>query len=107
MPYSEDLDSRISAIVEKWNTTWKKMFGGTCRLLNGNMMCGVHKNNLMLRLGEEEAERALRQPRVREMDITGRPMKGWVMIDESALGDRELENWLVKARRYAEGLPPK
>jgi TfoX/Sxy family transcriptional regulator of competence genes len=107
MPYSTELDSRISSIVTKWNTTRKKMFGGTCRLLNGNMMCGVHKNNLILRLGEAEAERALRQPHVRAMDITGKPMKGWVTIDEADLGGGELESWLEKARRFAENLPPK
>ena len=107
MPYSAELDSKISSIVAEWNTTSKKMFGGTCRLLNGNMMCGVHKNSLILRLGEEEAERALRQPRVRAMDITGKPMKGWVMLDEADLEGGELESWLEKARRFAESLPPK
>jgi TfoX/Sxy family transcriptional regulator of competence genes len=107
MPYSAELDARISSIVAKWSTTGKKMFGGTCRLLNGNMMCGVHKNYLMLRLGETEAERALGQPRVRAMDITGRPMKGWVMIDEADLNGNELESWLEKARSFVERLPPK
>jgi TfoX/Sxy family transcriptional regulator of competence genes len=107
MAYSEELDSKIASIVKKWNTTRKKMFGGTCRLLNGNMMCGVHKNNLILRLGEAESERALRQPHMRVMDITGKPMKGWVMVDEADLEGEELQNWLEIARRFAENLPPK
>jgi TfoX/Sxy family transcriptional regulator of competence genes len=107
MPYSAELDAKISSIVAKWNATSKKMFGGTCHLLNGNMMCGVHKNNLILRLGDAEAGRALRQPRVRAMDITGRPMKGWVMVDEADLKGGELEGWLDKARSFVESLPPK
>jgi TfoX/Sxy family transcriptional regulator of competence genes len=107
MPYSKELDSRIEAAVRKWNTTSKKMFGGTCHLLNGNMMCGVHKNHLILRLGEAEAQNALRQPHVRAMDITGKPMKGWIMVDEADLEGIGLENWLEKARRFAETLPPK
>jgi TfoX/Sxy family transcriptional regulator of competence genes len=107
MSYSKELDSKIAAVIKKWNATSKKMFGGTCHLFNGNMMCGVHKNYLILRLGEAESERALRQPHIRAMDITGKPMKGWVMVDEADLKGENLENWLEKARRFAESLPPK
>ena len=42
MPYNEEIDDRIRKIVGRWkNTDARKMFGGVCHLLNGNMVCGV------------------------------------------------------------------
>ncbi len=108
MPYSEALDGRIGEIVYRWdNILPKEMFGGVCYLLNGNILCGVYKDYLILRLGEEEAAVALRNPRVREFDITGGPMKGWVMVEEQACAGKKLEAWLNKARDFVAGLPAK
>jgi len=107
MAYSEELDARIAIVLKNGGTTRRKMFGGTCHLLNGNMMCGVYKNHLILRLGAAESEKALQQPHVKIFDITGKPMKGWVMIDEAALAGKELDKWLQKARSFAESLPSK
>jgi hypothetical protein len=58
------------------------MFGGLCHLLNGNVFCGVYRDFLILRLGEDKAAKALNLPSVKPFDITGRPMKGWVMMEE-------------------------
>src|ERR1044071_5632169 len=58
----------------------RKMFGGACFMLNGNMCVGVYKDQLIVRVGEERAEPLLGRAHVRRMDITGRPMKGWLMI---------------------------
>lgn len=59
MPYDEKLDRRIRAVVEDWpDTDAKKMFGGICHLMNGNMLCGVYKEFLILRLGPETAAAA-------------------------------------------------
>jgi hypothetical protein len=107
MPYSEIIDLQIASTISNWGTERKKMFGGTCYLVNGNMMCGVYKDYLILRLGETQAEEALGQPHVRQFDITGRPMKGWVMVGESGFEGAALEKWLSKARHFAESLPPK
>jgi TfoX/Sxy family transcriptional regulator of competence genes len=107
MLYSEELDAKIAIVFKNRGTTRKKMFGGTCHLLNGNMMCGVYQNHLILRLGAAESEKALQQPHVRVFDITGKPMKGWVMIDEASLVGKDLDKWLEKARIFAENLPPK
>ena len=109
MPYSELINSSISKIVSRWkNTERKKMFGGICQLLNGNMVCGVYKDYLILRLGEEAAQEALEQPYVRPFDITGRPMKGWVMVAEKGLEtDQSLKDWLNKAKTFVSTLPPK
>jgi TfoX/Sxy family transcriptional regulator of competence genes len=109
MPYNERIDSRISTIISSWkNTERKKMFGGRCQLLNGNMVCGVYKDYLILRLGEAAAQKALEQPHVRPFDITGRPMKGWVMVEEQGFEtDQSLEDWLNKAKDFVSALPPK
>jgi TfoX/Sxy family transcriptional regulator of competence genes len=107
MPYDQGLDDRLNAAVAGWGTTRRKMFGGTCNLINGNMMCGVYEDCLILRLGEEEAAEALSQTGVKPMDITGRPMKGWVMVEQAALSGDSLAQWLAKARRFAESLPSK
>lgn len=107
MPYNQDLDKKITDIVSSWGTTRKKMFGGTCHLINGNMMCGVYRDYLILRLGPEMAEKALGKPHVRVFDITGRPMKGWVMVEEAGLQGSALERWLGLARQFAECLPLK
>jgi len=105
--YSEELDGRIAQSIVDWGANRKKMFGGTCHLLNGNMMCGVYKDFLILRLGQEAAVEALQEPFVRPFDITGRPMKGWVMVDERGIQGGDLERWLKKARLFVETLPPK
>jgi TfoX/Sxy family transcriptional regulator of competence genes len=109
MPYNQSIDDRIEKVVSRWeNTEKKKMFGGTCHLMNGNMVGGVYKDYMILRLGEEEAGRAMEHPHVRVFDITGRPMKGWIMIEEDGFKtDEELEEWLAKARTFVETLPVK
>ncbi len=107
MPYNKKLDERIGGIVKGRGVTRKNMFGGTCHLLNGNMMCGVYKDFLILRLGEAEAAKALAKPHVKPFDITGRPMKGWVMVEEPGFQGPALEEWLEKARRFARTLPAK
>ncbi|MBI4961657.1 MAG: TfoX/Sxy family protein [Desulfomonile tiedjei] len=109
MPYDEALDARIKKIVSRWkNTVDKKMFGGVCHLVQGNMFCGVYKDFLILRLGEDEAKEAMKLPFVKPFDITGRPMKGWVMVASRGFeNDESLKQWLEKARKFARSLPAK
>ena len=109
MPYNEELDGRIKKMVSRWkNTAHKKMFGGVCHLLNGNMFCGVHKDWLILRLGEETSREAMVSRHVREFDITGKPMRGWVMVAEKGYKNGEdLKDWLQKAKKFANTLPTK
>ncbi len=106
MAYNEEIEARIKKIVSKWKDTGdKKMFGGVCHLLNGNMFCGVYKDFLILRLGEENSKDALNLPFVRPFDITGRPMKGWVMVGRGGFkSDDELRAWLNKAKEYVKTL---
>lgn len=109
MGYKEEIETRIRKIVSGWqNTDDKKMFGGICHLLKGNMFCGVHKEFLILRLGPEKAENAMKLPHVRPFDITGKPMKGWVMVTEDGFRtDDELKSWLDQAKSFVKTLPAK
>ncbi len=109
MAYNEELEARIEKIVSGWkNTNKKKMFGGVCHLLNGNMFCGVYKDFLILRLGEANSKKALLLPSVRPFDITGKSMKGWVMVESPGFEtDDALKEWLDQARQFAAALPSK
>jgi len=109
MPYDEKIEARINKLVAGWkNTDKKKMFGGVCHLISGNMFCGVYKDYLILRLGEERAGAAMQQASVRPFDITGRPMKGWVMVaGEGFENNDDLRDWLNQAKKFAKTLPPK
>jgi hypothetical protein len=105
--YDQELDARVSEVVGPWDTERKRMFGGTGYLLGGNMLAGVHKDSLILRLGEGSAAPLLLDPRARVFDITGRPMQGWVMVESQGIDDDELVLWLSAAKAFVEPLPPK
>ena len=107
MAYNEDLDSRLEAIAGAWGATRKKMFGGTCYLLAGNMMAGVYKDSLILRLDKQAGAAALLLPGVHPFDITGHPMAGWLMVEADGLDDASLEDWLEQAHDFVLTLPPK
>jgi len=107
MAYNQELAARIKKMTARWkHTTDRKMFGGVCHLIRGNMFCGVHKEWLILRLGQETARVAMAAAHVRPFDITGKPMKGWVMVSEEGYdSDAELRSWLEKAKKFAQTLP--
>jgi TfoX/Sxy family transcriptional regulator of competence genes len=109
MGYNQDIEIRINKLISRWkNTESKRMFGGVCHLLKGNMFCGVYKDYLILRLGEKGSKDALSTPYTRPFDITGKPMKGWVMVEKRGIErDEELEAWLKKARDFVDTLPVK
>jgi hypothetical protein len=107
MPYNEAIDASVTRAISGWGTVRKKMFGGTCHILNGNMLCGVYKDYLILRLGKDHADKALNQDHVKPFDITGKPMKGWVMVEEPGFEGPLLSQWLEKAKKFVQSLPPK
>lgn len=109
MPYNETIEKRINEVLgAEVGFVRKKMFGGVCYLFNGNMACGVYKDFLILRLGEQQAETALKQMHVRPCDVTGRPMKGWVMVAEPGfVGPGMLKKWLADAKLFVDTLPAK
>jgi len=86
----------------------KKMFGGLCFLVNGNMCCGVAKDTFMVRVGPEAYDEALALPHAREMDFTGKPLKGMVYVDSEGVSeDSELAAWVDRGLAFAGKLPPK
>jgi TfoX/Sxy family transcriptional regulator of competence genes len=86
----------------------RKMFGGLCFLLNGNMLCGTYRTGGMYRVGKAHAAAALAMPHVRPMTMTGRPMPGIVEADGEAIVDPDLRHRLISlALDFVEKLPPK
>ena len=88
--------------------TEKRMFGGVCFLLNGNMLVAVWADSLIARVGAEQAEIALTEPDVREMDLTGRPMKGWIIVEPDGIdSDQQLTRWIDLSMTLVRTLPAK
>ena len=86
----------------------KKMFGGVAFLIHGNMACGVHGDEMIVRVGAENYEAALQHPFTRPFDMTGRPMAGWITVAPPGCAqDRDLQEWVKKGIDFARSLPPK
>ena len=109
MAYSLELAGRIrDATARATGVTEKRMFGGVAFLLDGHLLVGVWKDALVARLGPDEAVAALRERYVKRFDITGKPMKNWVMVEPRALEtDEQLQAWLDRAWKFVETLPPR
>ncbi len=109
MPFDQFLADRIrTAIGRKKNITERKMFGGVGFLLKGNMLVGVWIDSMIVRLGSEDGEIALRERHVKAFDITGKPMKGWIMVAAEGVGsDDEVQGWVQRAVKFVGKLPGK
>ena len=97
MPYSEFLADRIRQVLADKNVSSleKKMMGGLCFMVDDQMCFGVVREELMARIGPDAYESALEKPGCRAMDFTGRPMKGYVFLDSSAIDmDADLAYWV-------------
>jgi len=109
MAYDAALADRVRKILgRRANLSEKKMFGGVGFLLSGNLCVCVWKDWLIVRLGRDRAESALREPFVKVFDVTGRAMRGWVMVDPGGLeGDDDVQRWCDAAMRFVKTLPAK
>ena len=107
MAFDETLADRIrQQLARRKNVEEKKMFGGVGFLLDGNMLVGVWKNSLIARVGPDGYEDALLEPHVKEFDITGKPMKGWIMVEPEGIGeDDQLKGWIERAMKFVRTLP--
>src|SRR5215207_2069785 len=96
MAFDEKLAERIrKQLASVPGVVEKRMFGGIAFLLNGNMCAGVHKDALMVRLDPAATDAALKQPHTRIFDLTGRPMKGWILVDpEGVKTAAGLKKWV-------------
>lgn len=84
-----------------------KMFGGLCFMLNGNMVAGTSKRGILVRVGKDAHAAALTRPNAQVMEMSGRPMEGYVFVDPPPADDRELRDWLGLALAFVKTLPPK
>ena len=110
MALDEKLNDRIRQVLKgKRGITEKKMFGGLCFMHNGNMLCGCDlKNGLSVRVGPEQYEKALGLKHVREMDFTGKPLKGLIFVNEDGYKSKKaLERWVEMGLQFTKTLPPK
>jgi TfoX/Sxy family transcriptional regulator of competence genes len=108
MAFDDALAERLrDRLGDAAGVTEKKMFGGLAFLTHGNMTVGVHGDDLVVRLDPAATDDAPRRPGVRPFDITGRPMRGWVLVAGEVLDDGELESWIERARGFVATLPPK
>lgn len=108
MPFDPELVERMRDVLEgREGVVEKKMFGGYCWMLHGNMLCGVEVGRFMFRVGKALEAEALARPGAAPMDITGKPMPGfvWVRADETR-GSR-LDEWVEFAAGFVTTLPPK
>lgn len=99
MAYNEDLAQRIRLrFSELSNIEEKEMMGGVTFMYNGKMCVGIIQNEMMCRIDPAAAETALEKSGCRPMDFTGRPMKGYIMVDETGMrSNQEFEYWIQLA----------
>ena len=109
MAYDEKLAGRVRKLLAKRKAiAEKKMFGGVAFLLNGNVCCGVHADEMIVRLNPEETDQVLAKPHTRIFDMTGRPMKGWILVKSAGVASEDaLAKWVSMGVSYAASLPAK
>ncbi len=109
MGYDEKTADRVRRILStRGDVIEKKMFGGLCFMVNGNMCCGLTSTAFMVRVGPERYGEALAQPHARPMDFTGRPLTGMVYVDPAGYKtDAALAKWVRRGVAFVSVLPPK
>ena len=109
MVYNEALADRVRrSLTGSEDVDERKMFGGHCFMLHGNMIFGVANDDLMVRVGPGGHDAALVQPGARPMDFTGRPMRGFVYVGPAGYEtDQALAEWVARAFAFVGTLPPK
>ena len=109
MAYDEQLAERIRGqMAPIQGSVEKRMFGGIGFLIGGNMACGVNRENLIVRVGPEQYDAALAEPHVRPFDMTGRPMKGWIVVaPDGCATEADFGSWIQRGVAIAQSLPEK
>jgi TfoX/Sxy family transcriptional regulator of competence genes len=87
----------------------KRMFGGLSFLVNGNMCCGAHKRELIVRFDPNDHQAVMKDSDLREFDLSSKPsMKGWALLTARACAsDAKLKKWIAFSLSYAQSLPKK
>ena len=105
----DHLHDRIRQILSKRERiSERKMFGGACFMINGNMCVGTWKGSLIVRLDKKNHHETLAEPNTRPANMNGRVMKGWALVEPAGIeSESDLTVWVERAARFAESLPPK
>lgn len=109
MAYDEGLAQRIrERLKRRPELDEKNMFGGLCFMVAGHMCCGIVGDTLMARVGPANYADCLNSRHAREMDFTGKAMKGMVYVSPAGLAeDDDLFAWLNMCCEYVDSLPPR
>lgn len=109
MSYDEDLFHKISTLLKSTEDIQpKKMFGGICFMHRGNMLCGIDGKRLMVRVGPDQYKMALGLKHASVMDITGKPMKGFIFVSPAGTKSKEdLKKWIKLGLNFTSTLPKK
>lgn len=107
MAYDQQLADRVLDILEdEAPVREQKMFGGLALMLHGHMCCGVIGDQLVLRLSTDQAAQVLGEPHTRPMDLTRRPMPGFVYVGpEGVSGEAAMRRYVAMAVEYVQTLP--
>jgi hypothetical protein len=109
MAYDEALALRVRTFLnDQTALVEKRMFGGLAFMLHGHMCCGIVRDELMVRVGPDHYLAALSAPHARELDFTGRPMRGMVIVATAGLTtDHDLAAWVQRGVSFVHSLPAK
>jgi TfoX/Sxy family transcriptional regulator of competence genes len=108
MAYSEQLADRVRGLLsDRDDAAERPMFGGLTFMVAGDMCCGVHGDELIVRLHPDDEDATLARPHARRMDFTARPMRGFVTVARDGLKGQALREWVALAVAHAETQPPK
>jgi TfoX/Sxy family transcriptional regulator of competence genes len=113
MAYDERLADRLRATTAGLldagtEVVEKQMFGGLALMVDGNMVCGVYQDAVLVRVDPATSADVLTEPSVRPFDMGRGPSKGWVLVDQPGVADdAALRRWVLRSTTYARSLPPK
>ena len=108
MAYNLKLAERIRSELGGIPFVEKKMFGGVGFLVHGNMACGVYKEDMIVRINPEKHNALLKKAHVKPFDISGKPMKGWLLVKlDGCKTKKQLGAWIKEGVEFALTLPTK
>lgn len=113
MAYDEELTGRFRATLNGLEgVVEKRMMGGVCFMVNGNMLGGADrqkdgKRRFMFRVGKENQADALKRPGAEVMEMGGKRMAGFIFVDAESCDDRRLKSWIDLSLIYVAALPAK
>lgn len=109
MAYDDRLAERVREVLaNEPKVTEKRMFGGLCFMVSGNMCCGIVDEALMARVGAAQYAECLVLPYAREMNFTGTPLMGIVYVDPKGIAkDADLKDWIGRCLNFTKALPGK